>query len=226
MIAGNTFGFPCVHGQSIMAAGYSFVSASVKSVEQGLPLNGYFAVDMIFGKQKESVVGRGAVPNRYKIYSKELMDALTAYTAQGGNVMATGANVASDVWDGISSGEVEQKFASEVLGYKWRVARASTDGRVYTVATPYKQLTYGTEYVYSHTLNDRLYCVESPDGVIPSGKGGHTVFRYGENNIPAGVAADMGNYRTVVAGFPFEVVESEEARNTMMKQVLEFFSKK
>ncbi len=226
VIAGNTFDYPCVHGESIMEAGYSFVSASVKAVESGISLNGYFAVDMIFGKQKEIVVGRGAVPNRYKIYTPELMAALTAYTAQGGNVMVTGANVASDVWDGISSGETEQKFASEVLGYKWRVGRASTDGRVYTVATPYKQLTYGTEYVFSHTLNDRLYCVESPDGVIASGEGGYTVFRYGENNIPAGIANDKGNYRTVVAGFPFETIECQSSRNVMMKQVLDFFSKK
>ena len=41
--------------------------------------------------------------------------------------------------------------------------------------------------------------------------------------IPAGIAADMGSYRTVVVGFPFETIECEDSRNKMMSQVLDFF---
>lgn len=225
VIAGNTFDYPVTHGEAILAAGYSFVSSSVKTIEGGLNLAPYMAVDMICGKQKEIKVGRGAVPNRYKIYSQELIDALTAYTAAGGNVMVTGAYVASDVWDGISSGKSEQTFASKVLGYDWRVGRAATNGKVSVVASPYKQFAYGTKYQFCQELNDKIYCVESPDGVIPAAKGAKTIARYGENNIPAGVAADMNGYRTVVLGFPFETIDSAESRTALMSSVLQFFEK-
>ena len=225
VIAGNTFDYPYLHGEAIMAAGYSFVSTSVKAVEQGIDLGGYCAVDIIAGKQKEIRVGRGAVPNRYKLYSAALMDALRAYTAAGGNVMLTGAYVASDVWDGITSGKAEQDFASRVLGYNWRVGRAATQGKFYTVASPYREFAYGSEYEFCQTLNEEVYCVESPDGVIPADDKGKTIFRYGENNIPAGIAADMGVYRTVVMGMPFEIIRSAESRNLLMQSVLKFFEK-
>lgn len=223
VIAGNTFNYPVVHGAAVMQSDYSFVSASVKAVENGLSLDGYFALDLICGKQKEIKIGRGAVPNRYKIYSEGLMNALKAYTAQGGNVMVTGAYVASDVWDGISSGKVEQAFAKNVLGYEWRVGHAAIEGKAYTVASPYRQLGVGDDYKFSNVKNDKLYCVESPDGVIPASAKANTVLRYRENNIPAGIAADMGSYRTVVVGFPFETIECEKSRNKMMSQVLDFF---
>ena len=225
VIAGNTFDYPCVHGAAVMAAGYSFVSSSVKAVESGLNLDGYFAVDLILGKQKEIKIGRGAVPNRFKIYSEGLMKALTDYTANGGNVLATGAYVASDVWDGISSGKTEQQFAKNVLGYEWRVGHAAIEGKVYSVSSPFQQIKVNENYKFSNTKNEKLYCVESPDGVIPGSDKAFTIMRYSENNIPAGIAADMQNYRTVVIGFPFETIECGESRNKMMSEVLEFFSK-
>ncbi len=225
VIAGNTFDYPYLHGKAIIEAGYSFVSSSVKAVEQCHSLEGYFAVDIIAGKQKEIVVGSGAMPNRYKLFTKPLMEALTAYTAAGGNVMISGAYVASDVWDGISSGKAEQEFASQVLGYSWRVGRAATQGKFYTVASPFKQFAYGSEYEFCQSLNEKVYCVESPDGVIPANDKAKTVFRYGENNIPAGIAADMGGYRTVVMGMPFETIGCEKSRSQLMQSVLGFFGK-
>ena len=157
VIAGNTFDYPVVHGAAVMNAGYSFVSSSVKAVEDGLKLDGYFALDLILGKQKEIKVGRGAVPNRFKIYTDGLMKALTGYTANGGNVMVTGSYVASDVWDGITSGKTEQKFAKEVLGYEWRVGHAAITGEAYSVVSPYKQLLVGDTYKFSNTKNEKIY---------------------------------------------------------------------
>jgi len=224
VIAGNTFDYPVVHGAAVMKAGYSFVSSSVKAVEEGLNLDGYFALDLIFGKQKEIKVGRGAVPNRFKIYTEGLMNALSEYTANGGNVMVTGSYVASDVWDGITSGKTEQTFAKNVLGYEWRVGHAAVTGKAYGVQSPFKQLTVDKGYKFSNTKNDKLYCVESPDGVIPGNENASTILRYTENNIPAGVAADMKNYRTVVIGFPFETIECGNCRNKMMSDILNFFA--
>ena len=103
------------------------------------------------------------------------------------------------------------------------MGHAAIEGKAYTVASPYRQLGVGDDYKFSNTKNDKLYCVESPDGVIPASAKANTVLRYRENNIPAGIAADMGSYRTVVVGFPFETIECEDSRNKMMSQVLNFF---
>ena len=49
--------------------------------------------------------------------------------------------------------------------------------------------------------------------------------RYSENNLIAGTAYDAGNYRTVVIGFPFETIVDASGRDTLMKQILDFFAK-
>ena len=69
-VAGNTFDYPAVHGESILKSGYSFVSTSVKAVDEGtVYLNDYKLVDLILGKQKETINGRGAYPSRYSAYT-------------------------------------------------------------------------------------------------------------------------------------------------------------
>lgn len=50
--------------------------------------------------------------------------------------------------------------------------------------------------------------------------------RYTENNLIAGTVFDNTAYRTAVIGFPFETIDSAESRNSLMKQVLDFFDGK
>ena len=51
VFAGNSFDYPTTHGSSIVAAGYSFSSASSGAVETGcVKLDGFNAVDIILGK--------------------------------------------------------------------------------------------------------------------------------------------------------------------------------
>ena len=227
VIAGNTFDYPIVHGESIMAAGYSFVSSSMDAfVNSSLTSAEYPVVDLIMGKQKEVQLGRGAVPNRFKIMTPELMNALSAYTTGGGDVMMTGAFVASDIWDKKDAVEAEKKFAAEVLGYKWRVGQAAVVGNIYAVPSIHKQLSNNGSWNFETELNDKVYAVESPDAVYPADKKtGATVLRYTENNIPAGVAASMNGYKTFVMGVPFEVVKTQAERDQIMQRVLNFFEK-
>jgi RNase H-fold protein (predicted Holliday junction resolvase) len=49
--------------------------------------------------------------------------------------------------------------------------------------------------------------------------------RYSENNLVAGTAFDNTTYRTVVIGFPFETIKTDKERNSLMRQVLNFFKK-
>ena len=228
VIAGNTFDYPCVHGASILAAGYSFVSSSMAAFTAApVSASEYAVVDIIMGKQKEVKIGRGAVPNRYKTMTPELMSTLTEYTKAGGNVMLTGAFVATDIWDKKDAVEEEKTFAAEVLGYKWRVGQAAVVGSVYAVPSIHKQLSDDGTWTFEMELNDKVYAVESPDALYPADtKTGATVLRYTENNIPAGVAASKNGYKTFVMGVPFEVIKNDGERNALMKRVLDFFGNK
>ena len=230
VIAGNTFDYPAVHGEAIMKAGYSFVSASVATVSDGeVELAKYPIVDLILGKQKEYTMGRRAYPNRYRAFPVELQTAITEYCNGGGNIFVTGAFVATDIWDNKNlKDEQGKKFAKEVLGYQWRVGQASSTGVVYSVPSVVRTLDMpGAEWKFSNELNEKCYCVESPDAIFPADPAtGSTIMRYRENNIPAGVASRKPGYRTCVLGFPFETIEDTAGRELLMGKVLEFLSGK
>ncbi len=140
----------------------------------------------------------------------------------------SGAFIATDLWDNRFSDKAtlasDQKFASSILGYKWRVGQASVTGEAYQVATRYKAFGKG-DYKFNNTLNEDCYIVESPDSFYPADdKTGATFMRYSENNLIAGTVMDNGTHKAVCLGFPFETIKSEKKRNQLMKQVLEHFS--
>ena len=226
VVAGNNFDYTTVHGASIMNAGYSFVSMSEAAFEKGnVSAADYKVLDIILGKQKETMNGRGAFPSRFKIYTPEFMNAVTAYTGAGGNVMLTGAYVASDIWEKEKPAEVEIKFAKEILGFEHRASRAAQSGEVNGVVSQFAALPADRNFIFCNALNNKAYAVESPDAVKAADNSGATIMRYTENTKPAAVAVDRGTYRTVVAGFPFECINSEAARHTFMQDVLNFFNK-
>lgn len=226
VIAGNTFDYPAVHGEAIMAAGYSFTSSSLKAVEDGaIAMNGYKAVDLILGKQKEYTVGRGAMPSHYAIFDEALRNRLTVYFKQGGNLLASGAFIATDIWDKPQPDKPRSTFAEKVLGYKWRTGQAEVSGQAYSVPSEYGELDMpDAEWAYYNRPNGDVYCVESPDAIIPAGDNAVTIMRYSENNLPAAVAADKGRYKTCIMGFPFETIKSAQSRELLMKSILDFFN--
>ncbi|MEL5892272.1 xanthan lyase [Bacteroides sp. GD17] len=225
VIAGNTFDYPAVHGAAILKAGYSFVSSSDESVENGqISLNDYKYTDLILGKECQTKMGRGGVkPLEFKTFSKPMQDAITAYCNQGGNIFISGAYVGTDLWDNplAPAEEADKKFATEVLKYKWRVGQAAIMGKVKSVASPFPALS--GNYTYYNELNADSYVVESPDAIEPATKDAYTVMRYSENNLSAGVAY-QGAYKTCVLGFPFEAIRTDSERELLMNAVLTFFN--
>lgn len=224
VIAGNTFDYPAVHGAAILKAGYSFVSSSDETVENGqTSLNDYKYTDLILGKECQTKMGRGGIkPLEFKTFSKPMQESITAYCNQGGNIFISGAYVGTDLWDNrlIPAKEEDKKFAMEVLKYKWRVGQAATMGKVKCVASPFPSIS--GNYTYHNELNRDSYVVESPDAIEPATKEAYTVMRYSENNLSAGVAY-QGNYKTCVLGFPFESLRTAEERECLMNAILTFF---
>ena len=225
VIAGNTFDYPAVHGAAILKAGYSFASCSDEVIENKTVLmNNYKYVDLILGKECQTKMGRGGVkPLEFKTFGKEMQQAISDYCQAGGNFFVSGAYIGSDLWDNrlTKADETDQKFATDILKYKWRVGQAARMGKVKAVASPFP--TIAGQYTYYNELNPESYIVESPDAIEPANAEAYTVMRYSENNLSAGVAYS-GAYKTFVLGFPFESLRTTDEKEQLMKAILTFFT--
>ena len=223
VIAGNTFDYPYLHGKAIKAAGFSFVSCSNKAVlRSDVDLNQYKMVDLILGKQKQTIVGNGQKTPEFKTFPLALQQLIRTYCQKGGNLLVSGAYLASDLCDGEHMKHDDRLFIENVLKYKYRTAKASVSGNVKVVSSP-NRFFKKANFTYYDQPNAISYYVESPDAIEAVGEGGFTICRYAENNLSAGVAYS-GNYKTCAFGFPLEIIQSEKDRAKIMESVLLFFS--
>ena len=231
VIAGNTFDYPVLHGQSIMKAGYSFVSASKAAACEAnlLHTDDYAAIDLILGKEKQSKMGRpGVHPLQFKTFDDALQKALTDYCKSGGKVFVSGTYVASDLWCNplAKAKNSDKKFAQEILKYKWRNNKAAIEGRIQTVASPLT--AEKIQIAYYNKPNEESYAVESPDAIEPADSCAYTALRYSENRLSAGIVfggSAQDHWKTVVWGFPFEAIKGNAVRDRLMKAVLEYLLK-
>lgn len=231
-IAGNTFDYPFVHGRALMAAGYSFCSMSRDAYtqinESIRPENGFSTIDLILGKQITTPLGRGILGTHYRCFPIPLMEALEAFHGGGGNIIASGADIGTDFNNCIYGGmapdstymEEAARFAEKVLGFKWLSDCPAGKGGFYGIET-----LKGIEGRFSSALNDSIYCVEFPDGIVPA-KGGKTTMQYSGSNIPAATfrKGTGGKGSSAAFGFPLETVLNEETLEEIFKTIMGEFS--
>jgi hypothetical protein len=223
VIAGNTFDYPYLHGKAIKDAGYSFVSASEKSMlRSDIDLKQYKTVDLIMGEEKQTFVGNAKNAPEFKTFPLALQQIIRGYCANGGNVLLSGAYVGSDLCESAKPIREDRQFIENVLKYKFRTSQASVSGNVRIVNSPFKPFKKA-DISYFDQPNPVSYYVTSPDAIEPVGEGSFTICRYAENNFSAGVAF-AGNYKTCIFGFPFETIQSEKDRSKLMESVLKFFA--
>ena len=234
-VAGNTFDYPYIHGKAVLEAGYPFFSSSADAFtsDSTLRLQAWTA-DIICGKQVTTPTGRGAVKDRYRIFPEEMQHALRAFTSAGGNVLISGANIGTDVWDRVFPVQCDSafragsvRFVQDVLGYRWICDRASKSAEIspepeYLSGFRLEGIT-GTMSVCNKP-NSRIYSVETPDGIAPAGKASRTFLRYTDSRISAGVCFDAGTYKAVSLGFPIETIEEPEAINDIISSTLKYFT--
>ena len=228
--AGNTFDYPAVHGKALLAAGYAYGSMGVDAFIAADSLS-CWAVDLICGKQVSVPSGRpGAMPDRYQVFPQPLQDALTRFTSHGGNVLASGAHIGSDLWDQVyptmdatyQSGA--RLFAQRVLGYKWLTNYASRTGEVWNMKSARMDVSGIPPMTFRHFPNEVSYHVETPDGLLPASEQGSTILRYRDTNISAGICFQGANWRTVVLGFPIETLTSDDAIRNIISASLDYFA--
>ena len=234
VVPGNTFDFIRIHGRALLAAGYSFDSASLEDfTERGAGTDA--VVDLLCGKQVTTVIGNGRVPDRYEVFPAALQKALREHTAAGGGVMLSGAYIGTDVWgDGIypirkdaTKAAASQAFVQEVLGYKWLTDHGCYNARIEPASSKAVNLkSIKRPFEFHQSLNPGIYCVENPDGIQPADANGTVILRYSDNGVPAAVAYDAKDYRAVSFGFPLEVLKDGGVLETIIHKTLDYITEK
>ena len=219
VLAGNTFDYTTIHGRSIMAAGYSFSSASRSAVESGaILLDGYDVVDLILGKQLTTTVGRGAKDYRYEVLGDAMQQRIEEYTMQGGDVLLSGCYSLHDIWHSPLSDEDDRLWAARVLRAEYGGNEPIATLNISSVA---KVLSKRTKHLsVSHLPSSERYAIERRDVVLPS-EGAHTALRY-DDGLSAAVVSRGKGYRTAVMGFPFELIIDSASRDELMASVLKY----
>lgn len=233
VIAGNTFDYTAVHGRAVIDAGFPFCSASAAAFCSDTTLAlGKWCIDMICGKQVSVPSGKGK-PARYRIFNGKMQSVLKECTGRGTNLLISGAHIATDIWDKVYPLETDStfreksiEFAENILGYSFATSYGGRTGEVLTVPCRNGMQCHGRpgeRLSFNNRPGERLYSVEAPDGIMPSGENGCTFMRYADTRISAGVCSDFGSYRTVCLGFPIEVLEDRGQIGRIISTSLEFF---
>ena len=232
IVAGNTADYPYVHGKAVMEAGYPFFSCSNETFcSDSTFRKAAWSVDLVCGKQVTTVVGSG-LQKKYEVFPVEMQTALSAYTADGGNVLVSGAYIGTDIWDQIYPYEKDKaaviqakRFAQNVLGFKWAANSASKKGTVRFLNNDSISELPSQTLEICNEINPVQYCVESPDGILPGSKTATSFMRYTDSGISAGVCNEAKGYRTICLGFPVEALTSEKDINEILRLTLEFFNR-
>lgn len=231
-VAGNTFDFAYTHGKAVMKAGYPFYSCSNEAFcSNESSRTDAWAVDLICGKQVTTVVGNAEYGTRYTVFTEELQQAITDYTAEGGNILVSGANIATDIWGGIYKYEKDDvfrqssiKFAENILGFRYVSGHAGRTGEVRFTDCERMGVQKGEKLSFHNCINEECYSVESPDGISARGKAS-TFMRYADTDIPAAVCMEGEGYKTVSIGFPIEIIKEESYIDSIISLTLDYFSR-
>ncbi len=225
VIAGNTFDYTALHGEGVATAGKGFVSCSVGAVIRGaVKLGDYRVVDLILGKQKATVQGRGSSGIKHRAFPTSLQKEIEMYLQRGGRLLVSGEYVASDLY-GTHSSDNDSIFASGVLGIAAPDSIARTrSGRM--ISTGYSDDLAEGSYDFSSNLNEQRYIVENPDNLVAANPSeSNEVFAFPDNN---GVAAlrmkGRNNSRKIIMSIPIESIIDDYSRNAMIRTMIKWLT--
>jgi hypothetical protein len=222
IIAGNSFDYPFIHGKSIMAAGRSFISVSDEVfTDDGFDFTPYCAADLIFGEEKTTIPVSDSSGKDFRIYTPEFIQTLERMAAAGMPVFMSGSYTGTDLQ--MTGDTITVDRVKKLLHFKPRTGHAVMKGHLY--ATDMARPFFTGSYTFNTADSPGVYAAEAPDAIEPADKGSLTAFRFSENNTSAGVIY-RGKPGSVVLGFPFETIVSPEERDELMRQVLNFLTKK
>ena len=229
IIAGNTFDYPLLHGQSLAkAGGCSFSSVSREAFEEGdADASAFSMIDYIAGLQRDADYNFKS----YKVFTPAVRQLLERYVSGGGRVLVSGSFIGSD----LSTAE-ERNFAARVLHYAPAgTARADSTDFVngLNLRIPIRRAHSVADFLGEKSLPEadgrRMYMLQAPDAIVPVQPGSDTslstftAFAYG-GGASAGVAWRGNKARVIAMGFPFESISGTEIREQVMKALVNFLT--
>lgn len=134
---------------------------------------------------------------------------LQAYTRQGGALLVSGAYIGSDM-----TASDEQRFLANTLRCRYAGRNASTANTINGM---------GTTMQYWNQLNEQHYAATSVDNLQPL-KPAFVAMQYADG-YNAAIAYKGSDYRIFTMGFPFECIQSEQKRSSIMRGILNFLLK-
>jgi len=197
---GNTFNYPYLHGQKFNEHKISYISTSIKAFENNaLQFLNYNKIDLIYGKQ--STYNSPVSKKDYSVFSKNTRDAISIWLSEGKSLLISGAFVASDVFLENSKDTIKTSWVKTNLNYNIVTDKASVSGAFIGDENTFKinKSAIGINY--------ELRSVDA----IKNIDGGNVLYRYKENNYPAGVFSEVKKYKVLVLGFPLENVVENKA---------------
>ncbi len=222
VIPGNTFDFTRIHGESVMAAGRSFFSVSDEVFTgEGFDLSGWSALNLLYGEEKSTPSLPDPDRYDYAIYTPEFIRTLGRVEKASLPLFMSGAYIGTDL--AMASDSYADSLVQRVLHFTHRTGHAVRTGRL--GATDQAAPHFAGEITFNSGTTDELYAAEAPDALEPADRESFTAFRYLENNTSAAVM-HTGRVRTFVMGFPFETIISQQERDSLMKQILDFLQNK
>lgn len=210
-VAGNTMDYAAVHGSSIKNAGYSFVSCSRQSFEEGTvkPQN-FDVVDVFMGLQRKTDYSVMKHPE-YLAITPAMYAILSHYAQQGGALMMSGSYLGEESQTNITTQALLNKvFHAKENGYINNWIEQGIYGLGTTIEIP-------------RWLNPEQYAVTRPEILTPIGNA-FTPLVYEHSRHSAAVAY-RGVHRSILLGFPFEAIRSVHDRDIIMEAVLNFLTK-
>ncbi len=219
VVAGNTFDYPAVHGRSILGLGFPFCSMSAEAFCADTSLAGsYRVLDLICGAQVTTRSGRGAYPDRFQVFTPQLREALSHWTARGGSVLLSGSCIATDVWSSVYDAHPDSlyraaagAFVQDVLGYRYAGSSASASGML------------GGGMPFYHAFNEECYACLHPDGLAPAGASSSVWMRYDDSGTPAGVLYEAPDHKAASLGVPIECLKRSDDRTRVLREAFRFF---
>lgn len=201
---GNTFDYPVLHGKALAEMGYSYISANAYAIDTIADVD---AVDLIMGKQKLTILGTDTA---FKSFTLELQKVVADYLAKGGNLLVSGAHIASDM-----QSPEDKAFIKEQLHCTYRCNHACEQG---SLVVNRRVLSPAT-YTFHATPNANCIHTENPDCILPA-DGAQAVAKYADTQLNAAVAYDGREEqkgKTLAWGF---MLESTQNFNTLYKDCI------
>ncbi|MBR3478596.1 MAG: xanthan lyase [Bacteroidaceae bacterium] len=201
IMMGNTFDYVALHGRGIQQLdNHSFCSCSEEALHSRVIVpKEYAMIDVLYGVQKQM--------------NSETVDLLRAYIAQGGRLLVSGANL-----------KPYQLTMLKGMSVTEPIMMAVTDGPLVSADGPDKSITgvngSNLDFTIYREMNEHSYAVPHVLSIHPQ-QGAFAMLQY-SNLMPAAVAYDGQDFKSVVVGFPIESIREADKRNGLMRAITNF----